>query len=338
MVNTFHKSLRADDRSYFSLIKKDIHALITTAGFEESKIGKVDIVVSEITSNLNKYASGGELLVGLGSDSEGNYIEIISLDAGPGITDIGRVLMDGYSSGSSLGHGLGSIKRLSDDFDLYSLKDWGTIVLSRIYGYELPRVRKKGLLYYNLNVPKRGEMVSGDGCCLLQTAEGFKMLIADGLGHGKEANAAVQKACDAFIACTDPSPVETIRYIHNHIRKTRGIVGLVVFFNSRARSWKLAGVGNIAARWLNAGYTRNHTSYNGIIGYSIPGSMNDQVLQQEEFLHFIACSDGIRSRWDIARFPMLLQHDGMIIASALYKEFNRGTDDVSVIVCKSAQT
>jgi hypothetical protein len=30
-----------------------------------------------------------------------------------------------------------------------------------------------------------------------------------------------------------------------------------------------------------------------------------------------------------------MQHDGMIIASALYKEFSRGTDDTSVLVCKS---
>ena len=81
--------------------------------------------------------------------------------------------------------------------------------------------------------------------------------------------------------------------------------------------------------------TRNHASYNGIIGYNIPGTMNEQLLSQEEFPQFIACSDGIRSRWDIARFPMLMQHDGMIIATALYKEFSRGTDDTSVLVCKS---
>ncbi|HMI62426.1 MAG TPA: hypothetical protein VK518_16025 [Puia sp.] len=63
--------------------------------------------------------------------------------------------------------------------------------------------------------------------------------------------------------------------------------------------------------------------------------MNEQLLAQEEFPQFIACSDDIKSRWDIAKFPMLMQHDGMIIASALYKEFSRGTDDTSVLVCKS---
>ena len=66
-----------------------------------------------------------------------------------------------------------------------------------------------------------------------------------------------------------------------------------------------------------------------------PGSINDQQLSQEEFHQFIACSDGVRSRWDLGRFPGIGAHHGMIIASAIYKEFARGTDDTSIIVCKS---
>jgi len=335
MVNTSYKSFRADDRSYFSLIKKDVHAAVASAGFDEVKVGKIDIIVSEITSNLNKYAKRGELLVGIGSDAGGLYVEIISLDEGPGIPDIGRVLSDGYSSTATLGHGLGSIKRLSDLFDVYSVKDWGTILVARVYKEEQPLFKKRLLECRGINVPKHGELVSGDGFCLKATGEGFRILIADGLGHGPDANAAVKKACEAFTACTEESSTETIRYIHSQIRKTRGIVGLVVFYNNQTRTWKMTGVGNIAARWMGPLNTRNHVSYNGIIGYNIPGTMNEQLLSQEEFPQFIACSDGIRSRWDIAKFPMLMQHDGMIIASALYKEFSRGTDDTSVLVCKS---
>ena len=335
MVNTFYKSFRADDRSYFSLIKKDIHAAATSAGFDEVKVGKIDIIVSEITSNLNKYAKGGELLVGIGNDSGGLYVEIISLDQGPGIPDIGRVLSDGYSSTATLGHGLGSIKRLSDLFDVYSVKDWGTTLVARVYKEEQPLFKKRRLECRGINVPKRGELVSGDGFCLEETDEGFRILVADGLGHGPDANAAVKEACGAFTACTEKTPTETIRYIHSQIRKTRGIVGLVVFYNSQTRTWRMTGVGNIAARWMGALNTRNHVSYNGIIGYNIPGTMNEQMMSQEEFPLFIACSDGIKSRWDITKFPALMQHDGMIIASALYKEFSRGTDDTSVLVCKS---
>ncbi|MBS1659675.1 MAG: SpoIIE family protein phosphatase [Bacteroidetes bacterium] len=335
MVKSHYRSFRADDRSYFALIKKDVHATVVTAGFDEVKVGKIDIVLSEITSNLSKYAKGGELLVGLGRDTGGQYVEIACIDRGPGIPDVSRVLADGYSSASTLGHGLGSIKRLSDQFDIYSLKDWGTILLSRIYSDDQPTFRKKKFDCQGLNVPKSGETVSGDGFCLKETKDGFRILVADGLGHGVDANEAVRKACEAFMACTEESPTEIIRSMHSQIRKTRGAVGLVINYDTKARQWKMAGVGNIAARWIGASNTRNYISYNGIIGYNIPGTMNDQVLSQEEFTRFIACSDGVRSRWDLLKLPNLLQHHGIIIASALYKEFSRGTDDVSVVVCKS---
>jgi len=335
MVNTQHKIFRADDRSYFALIKKDIHSLAASTEFDEQKVGKIDIVVSELTSNLSKYAKGGDILVGIGEDLYGTYLEVICVDNGPGIADLNRVLLDGYSSTSTLGHGLGSVKRLSDTFDIFSMKDFGTIVLSRIYRTEPPHFKRKRLDCYGINIPKTGEKLSGDGYCFVEQKDGFRLLVADGLGHGPDAHHAVKKAAEAFMACEDESPTEMIRFIHSAIRKTRGIVGTIIRYESAARQWKVAGVGNIAVKWLSPTNTRNHIAYNGIIGYNIPGSMNDQLISQEEFPQFVACSDGIRSRWDFARFPTILQHHGTIIATALYKEFARGTDDSSVIVCKS---
>jgi anti-sigma regulatory factor (Ser/Thr protein kinase) len=335
MVNTQHKTFRADDRSYFALIKKDIHSLAAAAGFDDVKVGKIDIVVSELTSNLSKYAKGGELLIGAGSDQNGDFLEIICVDDGPGIADLNRVLSDGFSSTSSLGHGLGSVKRLSDVFDIFSQKDFGTIVLSRFYLKELPGFRRKRPECQGINIPKNGEQVSGDGYCFVELNDGFRLLIADGLGHGVDANLAVRKAAEAFLLCEEESPSETIRFIHAAIRKTRGIVGTVVRYEAATRNWKVAGVGNIAVKWLAPTNSRNHIAYNGIIGYNIPNTMNDQLVSQDEFPQFIACSDGIRSRWELTKFPILNQHHGTIIATALYKEYARGTDDSSVIVCKS---
>ena len=105
MVNRHHKSFRADDRSFFSLIKKDIHGQVVAAGFDEVRAGKMDIIVAEITSNLIKYAKGGQLLAGPGFDGYGEYFEVISMDKGPGIPDLGRVLSDGYSSTGVLAMG-----------------------------------------------------------------------------------------------------------------------------------------------------------------------------------------------------------------------------------------
>ena len=65
MVNRTHVSFRADDRSYFAILKKEIHLLAVSAGFCEKKIAEIDIIIAEIVSNLVKHAGGGQLLVKL---------------------------------------------------------------------------------------------------------------------------------------------------------------------------------------------------------------------------------------------------------------------------------
>lgn len=163
------------------------------------------------------------------------------------------------------------------------------------------------------------------------------MLIADGLGHGKEANTAVNEAVHQFRICTAASPVDTIRFIHQGIRKTRGMVGNVVMFDTGTQQWTIAGVGNIATRLTSRFAQRNYIPYNGIIGHNIPGTMNDMHYTRDEYPQFIACSDGIRSRWDMQKFPMIYKADPMIQAAAIYKEYARRTDDMSVIICKLAK-
>jgi len=338
MVNATHTSFVADDRSYFSLIKKDIHKLITNAGFPPGKVSEIDLIVSELTSNLHKHTTGGaELLVSICDEEGGNYVEIICIDNGPGIADISKVLADGYSSVNTLGHGFGSIKRLSDKFDIFSQAGWGTIVLVRVYKAPRKDRRRKLANIYGLVVAKPGETDCGDGFYFQTTKNGFKILIADGLGHGKDANVAVNEAVHQFKLCTSESAVETIRFIHQGIRKTRGMVGNVFLFNSTTKKWTISGVGNIATRLMSGFEQKNYLPYNGIIGHNIPGTMNDVIYTQEEYNQFVACSDGIRSRWDAQKFPLIYKADPMILAAAIYKEYARRTDDMSVIICKLAK-
>lgn len=335
MVSMQHKSYRADDRSYYALIKKDIHKLVTDEGFDKTKIDAIDLVVSEMTSNLGKHADGGELLICLAEESNRQYIEIISLDDGPGIADVTKVLTDGYSSTNTLGHGLGSIKRFSDSFDIYSLRNWGTVVLSRIYNESKSRGRKRKVELRGINVAKPGENVSGDGFCYVDLKQGVKIMVADGLGHGKDAHLAVEEACKTFLEGGEGWPSDTIRTVHTAIRKTRGIVAGFFFLNLAQKEWTTAGVGNISAKWIGNGNSKSFSAYNGIIGLNIPGTINNAVVKQEEFPVFIACSDGIRSRWDLSKFPLIQRSDATIIAAAVYKEFGRKTDDMSVFVCKT---
>lgn len=333
MVDATHISLQADDRSYFSLLKKEIHQRLLNVGMNEARIAEVDIITAEMTSNLFKYADGGEILFGTFNENGVQYVELISIDKGPGMRNPARMIQDGMSTSKTLGAGLGSIKRLSDTFDLYSLVDWGTIVLSRIYIGIKPLVQK-GLIMRPIVISKAGEKVSGDGFVFKSSGKSFKLMLGDGLGHGPAANLAVNEAAKVFKVFPDSSPVETLRFIHSSIKKTRGMVANITSFDSTKGEWSSAGIGNISAKWIGPVSSRNQMSYNGIVGHNIPNTMNDQLLNVSEYNQLVLCSDGIKTRWETSKYPGILNHDPSILAAAIYKDHARHTDDMSVIVIK----
>jgi anti-sigma regulatory factor (Ser/Thr protein kinase) len=335
MVNPSHISFGANDRSYLAIVKKEIHQLAVQAGFGQKKINEIDILVSELGSNLIKHASGGEILAGILPAGEGAGLELISIDNGPGIPDLVRMMKDGASTTQTLGHGLGSIRRFSDHFEIYSQKDWGTILLSRIYPESAPKknARTPHLALRSLVISKPGELVSWDGSYSFIDENGIvKLLVADGLGHGAEANRAVREAIAAFRAFDSDSPAEILRHLHSELKKTRGMVATVVLVDPVRKTWRLCGVGNISTRLTGFQQPKGYLSYNGIVGHNMPHTFNDQELSQNEYQLIVLCSDGIRSRWEHAKLPDLHKQDLIVQAAALYKDFARKTDDMSIII------
>src|SRR6476660_3564639 len=215
MVSRTHVAFKADDRSYFAILKKEIHALAVTAGFCEKKLGEIDIIVAEMVSNLVKHAGGGQVLVKLVEEQGLQGIEMISMDNGPGMTDVSRIVADGVSTKNTLGQGLGAMKRLSDLFQVYSLKDWGTVILVRIFEGEFPLFTKPPKWEIkSLIIPKPGEIECGDGFYCTVTKEHVKLFLGDGLGHGPEAAKAVMQAGEAFTHCSEDEPAGIIRHIN----------------------------------------------------------------------------------------------------------------------------
>ncbi|WP_432714779.1 ATP-binding SpoIIE family protein phosphatase [Pedobacter sp.] len=335
MVNN-HISYPASERSFFALLRKGIHRQALAANFSEQKINHIDLIVAEITSNLEKYATGGEVLCAVIGEGPAQYLEIISIDNGPGINDLSSVLLDGISSSTTLGYGLGSIKRLSDFFSIYSQVGWGTILVSRIYKSDIKRTIEP-VLVSHLILAKPFETVSGDGCMYTNTELYFKLMVIDGLGHGTEANKVVIEANDFFQSYRLAGPDELIRAMHPVLKKTRGGVGTVVIYDKRNKLFKIVGVGNISTKAIDGNEVRNIMSYNGIIGHNIPNTMTEYVIQAKDFRYLILCSDGIKSRWDFTKHPTILRYDPIILAAAIYKDFGRQTDDMSVVILKVNQ-
>ncbi|HVU56645.1 MAG TPA: ATP-binding protein [Puia sp.] len=335
MVSTSYTSFNCSDRSYLAILKKEIHKLALQGGFEAKQLAEIDLIVSELGSNLVKHASGGEMLAGILQTDDGMTLELIGLDNGPGMTDPEKMMADGASTTQTLGHGLGSIRRLSDTFELYSRKDWGTILLSRVHKKKTAsrRSHKAAVQINALVVPKPGETLSGDGWYYMAGKNGvIHLLVADGLGHGAEAHRAVKEAVSAFRTTDSESPAEILRHLHQSIKRTRGIVATVVIIDPKEKTWRLCGIGNIGTRLIGYQQSKSYLPYNGIIGSNIPNTLNDQELSQHDYQQIVLCSDGIRSRWEHAKHPTIGKYDLSIQAAAIYKDFGRKTDDMSVII------
>ena len=337
-----HYRFAVPDRSYASLTKKDITRLAESFALSEGAVGKVNIIVSEMLSNLEKHTiQGGELLVkAIGKPIKG--IEIISLDNGPGMADPGRMMEDGVSTFGSAGEGLGAIKRQSDVFDLYSQPQIGTVIVTQVY--KTAKSIPAAAMRYEVGsimVPKPKEVDCGDGYAVIHHERGVYLLALDGLGHGTHAQEAAQLAVKTFCEIPMPDPAMALRLIHAGIRRTRGAVGFAASIDLNLNKLSYCGIGNIAGKLFSTDSSlgnipyKNVISYNGILGHNVPGTFNNQSLEWNRNKVLIVHSDGLKSRWDLSRYPNLHRHSPTTIAAVLYKDHSRQTDDTLVLVCKA---
>ena len=79
-----------------------------------------------------RHAGRGEVLI---SEVEraGAGVELVCVDHGPGMTDVEACMRDGYSSAGSMGGGFGAMRRLADDFSIYSAAGVGTALVCRFW-------------------------------------------------------------------------------------------------------------------------------------------------------------------------------------------------------------
>lgn len=333
MDNILFTSYRIEERSYVSFVKREIHRLIAPV-FDAMRTGEIDIVVAELTSNLVKYAGRGELLYRLSVDDEGPLFELLCIDSGPGMKNVRHSMRDGFSSTTSLGQGMGSIVRLSNFAQTYSLLDWGTIVYCRFRKSLEYEEKKHPLLIRAINVAKPGELVSGDGYTVRIAGEKTALFVGDGLGHGPGAREVAERAIEAFQASEQTDPSMLIRELNEKVRKTRGLVATIAVFDKAAKKWELCGVGNINTKVYTGLEYKGYVCNNGIVGMNIPTRIDNLVITAQRYQQAILCSDGIRTRWDLFQYPSVLKYDPMILAAAIYKDHARQTDDMTVLIAR----
>ena len=199
--------LPVTDRSQISGARQRATSAAEECGFDETDAHRAGIVATELASNLVKHAAqGGELLL-RSRDGGAPELEILALDRGPGMDDVARSLADGYSTAGSPGTGLGAIRRMADDFDIYSQAGGRHRDRRRACGRQAPR--RQPAQPSKLVVCRRrclGESVCGDAWVSMNDRGRVIVGVVDGLGHGIYAAEAAMAATRALTSRTTATP------------------------------------------------------------------------------------------------------------------------------------
>lgn len=331
------RAIVVQDESQVAAARRGAVALAQGLSFGEEDAGRVAIVATELATNLIKHGTGGELLVGTFDDRTGSGVECLALDKGPGMTDVGASLRDGHSTAGSAGTGLGAIMRGSHVADIYSRPGLGTAILVRLrQGRPSSAKPSPEPVSGAVNLPKTGETACGDAWCSKAHGSGFKLMVADGLGHGPVAAEASHAAVRVFTAHHALTPGVLLEHVHGALRSTRGAAVAVADVDMGRGQVVFAGIGNIAGVVITDDNTRRMVSHNGTAGHV--------AKRVQEFTYpfrgsplVVLCSDGLGTGWNLDRYPGLRQRHPSLIAGVLYRDFNRGRDDVTVLVARGEE-
>ena len=309
--------------------------LATDQDLDETAVGRIAIVVTELGNNLWRHAAQGRLLVGCRASDEGCQLEVIAIDSGPGM-DIARCLRDGYSSGGTPGTGLGAVQRLSTDFSAFSMPGRGSVILSRTWvpsaaAPGAPRARAR-FAHAGICLAAPGEVVSGDAWDIRIDDGKATVIVADGLGHGPVAAEAAAEALKVFATATG-SPSAILERAHPLMRSTRGAAVSVAELDVNANAITYAGAGNISGRMISGIEDRSLMSQHGTLGVQIR-KLQDVRYDWPEHSLVVLHSDGLVTRWSLKDVGGLFQCDPAVIAGWLLRDHTRGHDDVTVVVLK----
>lgn len=320
------------DASHVSACRLSAQAMARHLEFDETRAGRVAIAVTEAVTNMMRHGGGGTLAARPMAEGDALGIEVLAIDGGPGMRDFDESAQDGVSSAGTPGTGLGAMRRLSGEFDVYTAPGHGTIVRMAFWNRDAAPLRN-GYEVGGISVPRKGETVCGDAWGLEHHPHGVTFVVADGLGHGPDASRAALAAVEVLHRHPDYPAVRLLDTAHSRLKATRGAAVAVLRHESATGEIAFAGVGNISAVLVEGETRRAMLSHNGIVGHNVHKSEEYRYAWRPGAL-LVAHSDGLETQWSLGRFPGLPDCHASIIAAMLYREFSRKRDDVTVLVAR----
>jgi anti-sigma regulatory factor (Ser/Thr protein kinase) len=320
------------DQLQVSTVRLRATAMGRAHGLDATTVDRLGVVVTEMATNIARHARTGHIALRPVGEYETGSIEILALDKGPGIADMGRAMRQG---------GLADIKRLADLFDIYSQLGRGTAVVAHVgaqTGQSSTRSYAASIMHDCVGVvcvPLHGEDECGDAWAVDVVPGRLTALLVDGLGHGAGAAAAALAAMSAFRDAAAEAPEIMLCSMHTALRATRGAALSVTVVDQSRRTARFCGVGNVDGRVVTADTDRHLSPQNGIVGHTMPRIKAAEGAWPSD-ARLVMHSDGISSRWRPDRYPGLLARHPALLAGVLFRDGARDRDDATVLVLRNS--
>ena len=321
------------DASQVGGARRGAMALARAGGMRETDAGSIGIIATELAGNLVRYATEGLLVAQWIAGDDGDGIEIVSIDRGPGIENVDNCMRDGFTTGGTPGTGLGAVRRLSSQFDIHSVPRRGTIVLSRVFAREPEKAPERRFRWGAVCRPIRGEIACGDTWRAAFLPERVSFMVADGLGHGESAAIASAVIAATFDSSSSSSPIEILESAHRQAVGTRGAAASIAEVDRGTGRIRFSGIGNVTSTLVNGSKSKGMFAHNGTIGAQVR-KFQSFDYEWPEGAMLVMHSDGLQSRWSLDEYPGLRLRHPTVIAAVLLRDFARDRDDVTVLVVK----
>lgn len=326
---TLHVSHPADVAAARQAARK----LAEAVGLEPSAGEEIALAVSELATNLVRHAEGGRLVLTPFTADGRAGLQLESLDAGPGIPDIGRALTDGFSTAGGLGNGLGTVNRIMDELDIQSTVGCGTHIICRKQAKAHAAVHGPCPLDIGVATrPKPGFRENGDSFVIVRGEGSALVGVIDGVGHGEEAQAAAL-AVRRYVEFHSERPLEALFHGADlACRGTRGCVMALARFEWQREAMLFASVGNIEARAFGVHPSPSLILRRGIVGVNCPKA----VVSEHHWTHGVLVfhSDGLSTHWTWSDFPELSDQPANIVAQQLLRRLANPQDDATVLIVR----
>jgi negative regulator of sigma-B (phosphoserine phosphatase) len=180
-----------------------------------------------------------------------------------------------------------------------------------------------------------GERRSGDVAVFAPSRRGGLVAVIDGLGHGDPAADAAEAAAGVLREQVELRPQDLLEHCHEQLRRTRGAVMTLAWFDLERRSMEWTGVGNVEARFVRAGDSGDarHASpvvLGGVVGYNLP-QVRMGTIPLEPGDSVVLATDGVAADYSQSLVSGIPAQE---LAERVLERHGKGTDDALAAVVR----